>query len=128
MKRENIKFKRAHFDYQGDFMQITTWGFYDGGFASPASLSGEHKAKSIDLQFTGIKDKNDVEIYEGDIVKDSEMAYTVIWSEFRYDEYTFIGWCLKHKDPRVSVFGTSQLDGNVFEVIGNIYLTPTIID
>ena len=80
------------------------------------------------MQFTGLKDKNGVDIYEGDILKDSEMIHSVEWGEFGCDEWTFIGWLLNHKDKRVFKFGFSQLDADVSEVIGNIYQTPTLIN
>lgn len=89
---------RRYFDSQGSFIR-----FNRGDIAL--------------MQFTGVKDRNGIEIYEGDVVqrypKDKYNAFVVEWS---LDE----GWGL----PTFIPPETTLID---FEIIGNIYENPDLI-
>lgn len=70
------------------------------------------------MQFTGLKDKNGKEIYEGDIVKDFD------WEE-RLCEVAFNGWSWRLKNIQSGWWKDWSSD---LEVIGNIYENPELLE
>lgn len=69
------------------------------------------------MQDTGLKDKNDKEIYEGDIVRGTEDNEHQGQSNVFWGEY----WDLQP----FSYLGCRDM--NMFEVIGNIYENPELL-
>ncbi|MDH8771901.1 YopX family protein [Staphylococcus epidermidis] len=70
------------------------------------------------MQSTGLKDKNGVEIYEGDIIRGPYdtgiIGYEMVTTEVKYD--------------LLKGFQLGQFDLNITEVIGNIYENPDLLE
>jgi uncharacterized phage protein (TIGR01671 family) len=94
----------------------------DGSFTITPSIGRWHI-----MQYTGLKDKNRVEIYEGDIITINHPYKERSWTgEVVYDGYKFNGggFFFSHFDDPSSLFseGTKYI-----EVIGNIYENPELL-
>jgi len=78
---------------------------------------GCQECNPVKVQYTGLKDKNGKEIYEGDILLWEDVK---IKSEVVFEEGCFV---IKHEQGG-SDFISSK---NMFEIIGNIYENPELI-
>ena len=74
-------------------------------------------------QYTGLKDKNDKEIYEGDIVKATSDQYKNenFVGKVIFDEGCFLTWINKNDIRGI-------WSGEDIEVVGNIYETPELLN
>lgn len=92
-------------------------------------------------QFTGLTDKNDVKIFNGDILQGDIYPY---WSDGDYNYYAEVIWfdnnccgfgLYTHKNPKSAVRGISDgncewlddFDSDNWTVIGNIFDNPELI-
>ena len=93
-----------------DYYFFEEWGYQTSGEVESAG----HKL----MQFTGLKDKNEKEIYEGDIVAFWNRTWSVECPGLAYGCYL--------KDELEGRKLDSGFDG-ILEVIGNIYENPELI-
>lgn len=121
MERE-IKFRAWHPEENKMWDNVGT----DGEFAI---LDTRHtglkhlKGESFLMQYTGLKDKNGVEIYESDQVdyyyKDQAIRGVIQWGK--------VSWCIFYKTPK----GFDRLNRispkAEIEVIGNIHQNPELL-
>ena len=92
---------------------------YDNGFGEGYSVRNLDNIEV--LQFTGLKDKNGKEIYEGDIVilNDTEEENRCV-VKYKYGSYILIDGDLRED--------LSNVEDRFLEVIGNIYENKNLLE
>ena len=120
MKRE-IKFRKRH-------KGLDDMTFWDGSKGSNNLFwhtLTEYPDMYIIMQYTGLKDKNGKEIYEGDIVKNLEHGH-VFSVEWGIENESYAGWSGVWQGK---TFVAPLYNGPLVncEIIGNIYENPELL-
>lgn len=125
MKRE-LKFKRIYrwdHDFKNSYFDVKKGDFYvDFITLNEGHTVLNRTVVSPYLQYTGLKDKNGKEIYEGDIFKGSDYKWDAVQFEDGQFQVNLIG---------ARVFSLQELccdiDYELPEVIGNVFENPELL-
>lgn len=102
------------------------------------TLYGKEVAPETVAQYTGLKDKNGKEIYEGDVWEDEDGYYIIVWDEkyacFSVDVYGFNQWigeggqeCYGNEIEFLDREGFGGFNFTGIEITKNIYDNPEIL-
>jgi uncharacterized phage protein (TIGR01671 family) len=142
MNNRIIKFRAwdKHSKYMYSPEEIESIGNHDDEYERLINLTnngqfhhlGGHYARPLDtvelMQFTGFKDKNSKEIYEGDIIQDinkEDVSYIVVWNP--NDGMWSLVTNIKQKPSTIKWDNDLCLWNGDSEVIGNVFENPELI-
>ena len=99
-----------------DSRGLPYWHF---GCSEPSPMSD-----TVLMQSTGLKDKNGKKIYEGDVLDGSVFGRAIVEAHKDNPGYLVARYLRKTIDD----YGFDNVNGHEYEVIGNIYENPELLD
>lgn len=95
----------------------------------PNGLYGERDFDEIELmQSTGLKDINGKEVFEGDVIRDSDGFEGIVQYDESYGVYGIAYLPTKSNGIDMTFEELKDKYWNTFEVVGNIYENPELVE
>lgn len=123
-KKENEMF------YSSMYQEKTSMAYGLSNFLSECS-----DIEDTLMQYTGLKDKNDTEIYKDDLLQDDKDRLFQIVEDDRISHTGYLMCCIKNKSEKDHIqigrfyeFYSWLYPDNSLEIIGNIYENSELIE
>ena len=107
LNKRIVKIHSIHFNSKKVIISCPTGG----------NMSVEFKDIKL-IQYTGLKDKNGKEIYEGDILNNTAVNFKFI---VKFEKTKYVLQKLEYQEDLLNMYDFFNRIPNMFEVIGNVY-------
>lgn len=126
MEKREIKFRAWDKEGEEMFRVVGVYFPHENSKSEDIIVNGRGGTANIKpehlMQYTGLKDKNGVEIYEGDVIENNDKKWEVYWDENCY-------WGIRMIVSENITTGRNMICGEDIhsEIIGNIYENPELL-
>lgn len=112
-----------------EYLKDTSWSYWGNCILDNSDADGKDTGNYKIMQYTGLKDKNGKEIYEGDIVRIGEGKFDSCGVHLIGGDGIHV---VKYDEKRGCFTNTHTLNGlgkifNNIEIIGNIHENPELL-